>query len=122
MKILVCGGRDYRDTKFICEILDSYLNDYPYSLSIIEGGAPGADLVAQLWAERHRVPCVTIPADWRRYGLSAGPVRNQQMIDMKPDVVLAFPSGTSRGTYDTINRATHADILTYVYAPREPRA
>ena len=129
MKILVCGGRDYRDTKFICEILDSYLNDYPHSLSIIEGGAPGADLVAQLWAERHHVPCVTIPADWKRYGLSAGPVRNQRMIDMKPDVVLAFPSGTSRGTYivarsdagewyDTINRATHADILTYVYAPR----
>ena len=119
MKILVCGGRDYRDTKFICEILDSYLNDYPHSLSIIEGGAPGADLVAQLWAERHHVPCVTIPADWKRYGLSAGPVRNQRMIDMKPDVVLAFPSGMlPDGTYDTINRATHADILTYVYAPR----
>ena len=46
MQILVCGGRDYRDTKLICDILDSYLNDYPQSLSIVEGGAPGADHIA----------------------------------------------------------------------------
>jgi len=118
MQILVCGGRDYRDTKFICEILDSYLNDYPHSLSIIEGGASGADHIAFQWATRKHVPVTTVHADWKRLGKSAGPNRNQQMIDMKPDVVLAFPSGTSRGTYDTINRATHADILTYVYAPR----
>lgn len=118
MQILVCGGRDYRDTKLICDILDSYLNDYPHSLSIIEGGASGADHIAFQWATRNNVPVTTVQAEWKWFGKFAGPIRNQQMIDMKPDVVLAFPSGTSRGTYDTINRATHADILTYVYAPR----
>ena len=118
MKILVCGARDYGDVELIHEILNRYRIDNPDSLSIIEGGASGADLIASVWANRYHVPCVTVYTDWGRFGKSAGPIRNQQMIDMKPDVVLAFPSGTSRGTYDTINRATHAHILTYVYPPR----
>lgn len=48
------------------------------------------------------------PADWKRYGKAAGPIRNQQMIDEgKPDLVLAFHENIneSRGTKDMVARA-----------------
>lgn len=55
MKILVCGARDYGDVELIHEILNRYRIDNPDSLSIIEGGASGADLIASVWANRYHV-------------------------------------------------------------------
>ena len=49
------------------------------------------------------------PADWKKYGKSAGPLRNQRMIDEgKPDLVVAFPGGV--GTADMISRAKAYNI------------
>lgn len=38
------------------------------------------------------------PADWLHYGSPAGPRRNQEMVDLRPVEVFAFPLGESRGT------------------------
>jgi hypothetical protein len=35
-----------------------------------------------------------IKADRKRYGNAAGPIRNQQMLDWGPDLVVAFAGGT----------------------------
>ena len=52
---------------------------------------------------------IVFPAEWDKYGVSAGPIRNQKMIDEgKPDLVFAFPGG--RGTTDMIRRAAVAGI------------
>lgn len=48
-----------------------------------------------------------VPADWS-LGKKAGPLRNQRMIDMKPDKLLRFPGG--RGTADCERRARAAGI------------
>ena len=52
-----------------------------------------------------------IPADWKKHGRAAGPIRNQQMLDEgKADVVVALWDGKSRGTLDMIQRATEAGV------------
>jgi hypothetical protein len=49
------------------------------------------------------------PADWKKHGRSAGPIRNQHMLDVgKPNLVIAFPGG--RGTADMMKRAEKAGI------------
>lgn len=118
MRVLVCGGRDYnnyyhvRDT--LMKICDEYglwdENGYlPVDLTIITGGAKGADDMAASFAMVHWTGYEEYKADWEKYGKAAGPIRNQQMLDEgKPDLVVAFPGG--RGTADMINRARMANI------------
>lgn len=50
------------------------------------------------------VPRCTMHANWDKQGRKAGPIRNQNMIDlMAPDAVIAFPGG--RGTQGMIDLA-----------------
>lgn len=51
------------------------------------------------------------PADWKKHGKAAGPIRNQSMLtEHKPDLVIAFPLGESKGTRDMIRKAKAAGI------------
>ncbi len=107
MRVLVTGGRSYSDKAYLWSILDGY--GPPEVSEIISGMAPGADTFAAEWAERFGFPLHKFPADWRKHGRAAGPIRNQRMIDEgKPDLVIAFPGGT--GTADCVRRAEAAGI------------
>ena len=108
MKVLVCGGRDYKDEAKVHRILDE-LHSLHRITVIVEGGAGGADSFGASWALKHGIPHRTYFADWRRYGLRAGPVRNREMLmTEKPKLVVAFPGGT--GTADMVKRATKAGV------------
>lgn len=105
MKVLVCGGRDYRDWGHV----ERVLNDLRAQgmTEICQGGAAGADALAISWAIRKGVPCKTYHANWSRYGKAAGPKRNEQMLrEFNPDMIVAFPGGN--GTQDMVRRATDA--------------
>jgi hypothetical protein len=105
MKVLACGGRTFADRKTVDWALSAYLNKAePYTLCIIEGGAPGADTLARQWAERNKCIVMEFPANWTYLGRSAGSKRNQAMLDWgQPDTVVAFPGGP--GTADMVRRA-----------------
>jgi hypothetical protein len=100
---------DERD--LVWRTLDQYQENYG-PLTVIQGGAPGADRWAREWAHQQtpaqEVALVNVPADWEKWGTAAGPKRNQMMLDQKPDIVLAFPGG--RGTADMIARAEQAGV------------
>lgn len=103
MRVLVCGGRDFNDESAVINFLFR-LDDDRKITSIIHGGARGADTLGGVAADLLRVPCHVFPANWKRHGNAAGPIRNQRMLDEgKPDVVVAFPGG--RGTADMVSRA-----------------
>ena len=107
MKILVCGGRDYNKKEVVYNVLDLM---YDNIQCIVHGGARGVDSLAQTWAEERGVKTLVFPADWEKYGKSAGPIRNKQMLDENPDLmgVLAFPGGN--GTKNMINLAVNRNI------------
>lgn len=92
-RVLVCGGRKFRDTALLIGTLDSYHHLYTFTL-LIEGGALGADRLAREWAKLRGVPIKTYEADWDTYGDAAGRIRNRLMlVDGKPDLVIAFKGG-----------------------------
>jgi predicted Rossmann-fold nucleotide-binding protein len=45
MRILVCGGRNYRDPKRVREVLSALQAEHKFNV-VITGGAPGADSAA----------------------------------------------------------------------------
>lgn len=75
---------------------------------VLEGEAKGADQLAAQWARRSGVKVEPYPADWKAYGVGAGPLRNQQMVDAGPDIGIAFPG--AGGTADMTRRLKQAGI------------
>lgn len=119
MKVLVCGGRDYKDETFVWRYLDTVVLQFSaFRISIIEGGASGADRFAANWADARGIPRERFDADWAKHKKSAGPIRNQRMMDEgKPDIVIAFPG--DKGTADMKARA-RKEGLTVVEPKPEP--
>ena len=109
MRVLVCGGRNYNNEEVLFRVLDGY-HELDYFIdTILQGGATGADALAAKWATSRGVTCEVYFPDWKKFGPSAGPKRNQRMIDQgNPGVVIAFPGG--RGTADMVRRAKRANI------------
>ena len=103
MRVLVTGGRDYRDRAKVNE----ELSKLPISI-LIHGGASGADSAAADWAWDHHVHEAEVKPQWDNFGAAAGPRRNAAMLALKPDLLVAFPGG--RGTADMIRQAKAAGI------------
>ena len=107
MKVLVCGSRDWKDPNPIAIFINS-LNPED---TLIQGDARGADLIAKELAEKRGDLIIeSFPADWDKYGKSAGYRRNIEMLNQRPDRVYAFPIATSKGTYHTIKEAQRMGI------------
>ena len=108
MRVLVCGGRNYDDVQAVYRELNSLREEHG-PLTIIQGGAPGADKLARAWAFLQRkVSLIHVPADWETHGKAAGPIRNEKLLKENPDLVLAFPGG--RGTAHMVKIAEAAGV------------
>jgi hypothetical protein len=106
-RVLVCGGRDYDDWRRLHSVLQREFGDE--TITIIEGGAIGADFLARVYAKQYNLPHEQYPADWAKDGKAGGSIRNQRMLDEgRPDYVIAFPGRT--GTADMVRRAKKARV------------
>lgn len=116
-RVLVTGSRDWDDRDAVHAQLDRLHREHG-NVEVIEGGATGADTHAREWATAKGRPLKTYKADWKKHGRSAGPRRNQQMLDeAKPERVIAFSRDleSSRGTKDMVRRARKAGVPVEVY-------
>ena len=113
-RVLVCGGRDYVEEWNVFRVLQELWDEHGMELVVIEGGARGADAAAATWADAwhqsgRNVAHLQFRANWLQHGKSAGPRRNQRMIDEgRPDLVVGFPGGV--GTRDMLRRARSSGI------------
>lgn len=108
MRVLVCGGRHYRDRDQVRNTL-SDLDIAERIECVIHGAATGADTEGMIWAQANDRKHAPFAAEWERYGKKAGPLRNQRMLDEgKPDLVVAFPGG--RGTANMVAQAQLAGV------------
>lgn len=123
MNILVTGTREtltMEQMDVVAKVLSEFLFDGPHLL--IDGQALGVDSFANLWAKDQGWGTRRFPADWKRFGKQAGPIRNQEMIETMAEegtpveLVLAFPIPESRGTWDMVERAVFNRIPVRVYA------
>lgn len=89
-------------------------------VTLIEGEAKGADSMSRSIAENELAQSEwqisPYPADWKTYGKAAGAIRNRQMLNAHPDLVLAFHNDivSSKGTKDMVRIAKLTGIKTIV--------
>lgn len=96
-------------------IADNVVKEQFFSeIEIVSGHCIGADRMGEEYAKRRNYALKIFPAEWKKYGKRAGPIRNKQMIDyiaeFENKIVIAFTSPNTKGTKNTIALAKKANI------------
>ena len=106
MHIIIAGCRDFNDYAVVEKEVMNYIGKFidKVEIEIISGGASGVDALGERFAKEHNLGLKVVPADWKTYGRSAGPRRNEQMARMA-GTLIAFWDGKSRGTKNMIDTA-----------------
>ena len=110
IKVLICGSRGFNDYVLMKVQIMKLLDRFGTTITIISGGAKGADTLAEDVAKQLGISTTILKPDWDKYGKGAGIMRNDAMLDMKPNIVLAFWDGKSKGTKYTIVEARKRKI------------
>jgi len=108
MRLLICGDRNWTNKELIRKYIFSLKPDV-----IIEGCARGADSIAGKLAREYNIELEEYPANWKKYHIIAGPIRNKQMlVEGKPDFILAFHNDikNSKGTKNMVAQSKKAGI------------
>ena len=110
-RVLVTGSRAWDDPARIYRELGSIARQVGHGrIVVVHGDAQGADRIAAVWAGTWPVKEERHPADWVRYGKSAGYRRNAEMVALGADVCLAFIKDGSRGATHCAGLAEKAGI------------
>ncbi len=108
MKVIVCGGRNFRSLAQVFSELEYMHRCYKFT-ELMHGGAKGVDMFAKEWAMTHpEIKRYVCHADWKTHGRAAGPIRNAKMLEWKPDMVIAFAGGA--GTANMVALAKAAGV------------
>ena len=106
-RLAIVGSREFTDYERFCLVVDGY---HAFEASeIVSGGARGTDTMAERYAFERNIPIKVHVAEWNVHGKSAGPIRNQKIVD-DADEMIAFVNKHSIGTFDSIRRATKKGI------------
>ena len=101
MKIIIAGSRTFTDYELLRKACDENITSQD---EIVSGGARGADLLGERYAKENGITVKRFPADWNKYGRSAGIIRNIEMVKYS-DMLIAFWDERSAGTKHIIEIA-----------------
>jgi len=109
MKLIIAGGRTFTNYNKLCQECDQFLQDQT-NIEIVSGAYyKGADKLGEQYAKERGYKITQFPANWNKYGKSAGPKRNQQMANYA-DALIAFWDGKSKGTKNMIDLAKSSHL------------
>lgn len=129
-RLLVTGSRAWTDTATVVQVLDGILDNWG-TVTLVHGGARGADRLAAAWAAQRapRVAAEWWDPDWstcsgpectprhrkvnsggQEFCPTAGNRRNTAMCQSRIDFAVAFHLGSSSGTAHCIREIRRLGI------------
>ena len=117
MKVIVAGGRDFKDYDLLKSTLDSFQQEYGNITEVVSGGARGSDKLGEQYANENNIPIKRFVPDWNGLGKKAGFVRNRQMGDYTKEhngMLVAFWDKQSKGTKGMIDYANKIGLKSVV--------
>lgn len=118
MRIIVAGSRDFgkkpnyfddspeakleqkkftNAMNFMFKTIDFVCEGTVGDIQIVSGTADGADQLGEYYAHMRGLEIKRFPADWKKHGKSAGPIRNIEMGEYA-DMLVAFINNNSKGS------------------------
>ena len=131
LKLIIAGGRDFnrylllkkKTSEFISALLGAGNSYYPGNtlVEIVCGLAKGADTLGERFGKHEGYNITYFPAEWSKYGKSAGYRRNEEMA-IYADACICFWDGESRGTKHMIDLAKQYNLALKIinYIKPEP--
>jgi len=110
MKTIIAGSRGVTSLK----VVEDAVNASGFTITEeVSGGARGVDTLGEQWAKTRNIPVKRFPAEWAKYGRSAGYKRNVQMGDYA-EALVAIWANKSKGTGHMINIARERKLKVFV--------
>lgn len=105
-RIVIAGCRNYNNYEEAKEYIDKCILNIKKdnTLVFVSGNCQGADMLGERYAKENSFQLEKYPAEWDKYGKSAGPKRNKKMASIG-DYIICFWDGKSRGTKSMIEYA-----------------
>ena len=123
-RILIVGSRNYNKYEELKQAWQAYIDKHGLrneKITIVSGGAQGADKLAERLAKEEGLPIEIHRPDWQQHGKSAGMIRNAEMVQ-KAQHLIALWDGTSKGTAMTIRTAQRKGLTIKIVQPPAKQA
>jgi len=112
MKLIIAGSRTLNEVGLISAVIER--NDILLDIKeVVSGCAKGIDTAGAEWAAIHGITIKSFPADWNKFGRSAGYIRNSEMAKYG-DALLAIWDGHSKGTLNMITTMQKLEKPVYI--------
>ena len=112
--IAVTGGKQVTDADAVWSTLDRTKAKHA-DMVLLHGGGPGVEKVAASWAEARGVDQLVCRPDWNAHGKAAPFRRNDELLNLLPRGVIAFPGSGITG--NLVDKAKRLGIPVYSVAP-----
>jgi len=113
MKVIIAGSRIINDYKSVKSAVEKS-SWFDKITEIVSGCARGVDQLAIHFAWINDIPVAKFPADWKKYGMGAGHIRNAEMAEYG-DALIAIIKDNSKGTANMIEVMKKKGKLVYIY-------
>ena len=115
MKTIIAGSRNITNY----QLLEKSIKDSDFEITeVICGGARGVDNLGKKWAIENQIPVKMFPAQWNKFGKSAGYKRNIEMAEYGESLI-ALWDGISFGTKHMIDIAIEKGLNVYIHKVEE---
>lgn len=113
MNIAIVGARTLEP--WMIKQLEALFNELEndQTVTVVTGCANGVDQFAREESAKRGIKFIEFKANWN-LGRAAGPMRNTDIINAA-NVVHAFPGKSSKGTFDSINKAIKKGLKVFVH-------
>ncbi len=94
--VAITGGKSVTDVDEVWSTLDRARAKYG-DMVLLHGGGPGYEKIAASWADARGVDQVVCRPDWSAHGKAAPFRRNEELLNLLPVGVIAFPGSGITG-------------------------
>lgn len=113
-KYVFSGSRHWKDEETIARILAKHV---PEGSVVAHGNARGVDEIVDRVANRGLYTVIRFHADWDKHKKAAGPIRNREMLEVRPEMCICIHENISgsRGTKDMLTECRRRGIPVVLY-------
>lgn len=110
--VVVSGSRDFSDAVFANTCILKLRKEFGDSLTIVSGDAKhGVDRMTISMCEDFGITHIKCPANWKKFGRSAGIIRNRFMLSFfEPELVVGIYWDLTPGTKHCLEEAEKRNI------------
>jgi hypothetical protein len=95
MKVIIAGSRTIKDYKLV----EAAIKNSGFKITeVVCGCASGVDSLGEKWAMLNNIRVTKFPANWDKYGRSAGYRRNVEMANYADACIVVYTGPKSVGS------------------------